>query len=558
MSSKSVQDKFFVGIDVGTGSARAGIFDARGKQLATAVREIQIWRPEPEYAEQSSSDIWKACCQAVRQALAASAVSPSQIAGLGFDATCSLVAVDGQGNPVSISPTGRDEQNIIGWMDHRAIAEAEEINAQGFSVLKYVGGRISPEMETPKLLWLKRHLPQSWKRARYFFDLADWLSWRCTGDDARSLCTTVCKWTYLGHEAARGDSLKGWDADYFQAIGLGDLVDEGFKRIGTRILPMGTPLGNGLTVKAAEELGLPAGCAVGVGIIDAHAGGLGMLGAPLGGSVPSEEDFDRRLALIGGTSTCHMAVSREPRFIPGIWGPYYSAMIPGFWLTEGGQSATGALVDHVIYSHARAADLKEESNASGKSVYQLLNERLEDLSRKVDFPARLTEGFHILPYFHGNRSPRANPALRGMVSGLSLSDSIDELALLYLAAIQAIALGTRHIIAEMNAQGYRIDTLFACGGGTKNPVFLREHADITGCRLALPGEPEAVLLGSAVLGAVASGVYGDIPRAMAAMNAPGNIVEPAKGAVAEYHRRKYEVFLRMHDDQMAYRKMMKG
>jgi len=176
----------------------------------------------------------------------------------------------------------------------------------------------------------------------------------------------------------------------------------------------------------------------------------------------------------------------------------------------------------------------------------------------VDFPAQLTEGFHVLPYFHGNRSPRANPTLRGMVSGLSLSDSIDDLAVLYLAAIQAIALGTRHIIAEMNAQGYRIDTLFACGGGTKNPVFLREHADITGCRLALPSEPEAVLLGSAVLGAVASGLYSDIPRAMAAMNAPGSIVEPAKAAVADYHRRKFDVFLRMHEDQMAYRKIMKS
>ena len=61
-----------------------------------------------------------------------------------------------------------------------------------------------------------------------------------------------------------------------------------------------------------------------------------------------------------------------------------------------------------------------------------------------------------------------------------------SLALLYLATIQAVAHGTRHIIDSMNAAGYRIDTVFACGGGTKNPVFLREHGDITGCNIILP------------------------------------------------------------------------
>ena len=131
-----------------------------------------------------------------------------------------------------------------------------------------------------------------------------------------------------------------------------------------------------------------------------------------------------------------------------------------------------------------------------------MNERSNRLaaSAGAPFPAALTRDLHVLPYFHGNRSPRADPTLRGAVAGLKLSDSIDDLALLYLATVQAIAYGTRHIVEAMNAAGEkngggRIADLLACGGGTKNPVFVREHADAAGCRVVLPREPEAVLLG---------------------------------------------------------------
>jgi ribulose kinase len=241
-----------------------------------------------------------------------------------------------------------------------------------------------------------------------------------------------------------------------------------------------------------------------------------------------------------------------------VWGPYYSAMVPGLWLTEGGQSATGALIDHTIASHTRGAELAAEARHEGTTPQALLNRRLEALAAGagVAFPGELTRGLHVLPDHHGNRSPRADPSLRGMISGLKLSDSIDQLALLYLATIQAIALGTRHILAAMNAEGYRIQTLFASGGDTKNPVFVREHADATGCQVVLPAEPEAVLLGSALLGAVAAGDQPSVLAAMGAMNRAGSVVRPAGGAVARYFDRKYHVFHRLHGDQLAYRALM--
>jgi FGGY-family pentulose kinase len=284
-----------------------------------------------------------------------------------------------------------------------------------------------------------------------------------------------------------------------------------------------------------------------------------MLGATLDGQPPLEngdDAWDARLALIGGTSSCHMAVSREPRFVPGVWGPYYAAMVPGLWLNEGGQSATGALIDHVIESHAKSAELSVEARRRGTTVYALLNERLDALAAGTRFPASLAAEIHVLPDHHGNRSPRADPSLRGMISGLRLSSSVDHLALVYLATIQGIAHGTKHILDALNAVGYDIDTIFACGGDLKNPVFVREHCDATGARLVLPREPESVLLGAAVLGAAASGDAASVLAAMRDMSHVDRIVLPAGGEVAAFHAKKHAVFLRMHEDQLAYRAIM--
>ena len=201
-----------------------------------------------------------------------------------------------------------------------------------------------------------------------------------------------------------------------------------------------------------------------------------------------------------------MAVSREPRFVPGVWGPYYSAMVPGLWLTEGGQSATGALIDHVIDdARARRRARCARRSASGTTVYALLNDG-SSAWRRAALPAELTRELHVLarlprqplaarrpdPARHGERA-QAERHRRLARPALPRDDPGDR------------ARHAPHHRRARPATGYRIDTLLACGGDTKNPVFVREHADVTGCRIVLPREPEAVLLGAAMLGAVACG-----------------------------------------------------
>jgi FGGY-family pentulose kinase len=532
-------EDIYLGIDVGTGSVRVGAFDFKGYLKGVGKQDIKIWRPRPNFVEQSSEDIWKATGQAIGQALWAGKIKAKSVRGMSFDATCSLVALANEFEPITVSPTGNHEQNIIVWMDHRAVKQAHAINRAGHEVLQYVGGTISPEMQPPKLMWLKANLLDTWTNAFKLMDLADYLVYRATGNDRRSLCTSVCKWTYLGHEGSGGH----FDTSFFKANQIEDLFHN--DRVPFDSYPMGELAGE-LTEAAAQSLGLTPGIAVGVGIIDAHAGGIGSLGSLLNARTTTDQVFDRAIALIGGTSSCHMAVSRSPRFIEGIWGPYFGAMLPQMWLNEGGQSATGSLIDYVIQNNASFGDITKAAQNLNTDVYTYLNQTLERLISKQGLA--LFDTRHILPDHHGNRSPRADPGARGMLTGLTLDISPDEVAIWYGATIHALAYGTREIIEAMNAKGYAIDQIYMCGGHLKNQRFIQDHATITGCQVIIPEETEAVLLGSAILGTVAAGAYQNIFEAVQNMCHPDQVIEPDPDT-KPYHDVKYGFYKEMADFQ---------
>ncbi|XP_078263434.1 FGGY carbohydrate kinase domain-containing protein isoform X2 [Rhinoraja longicauda] len=505
--------QYYVGIDVGTSSVRGALVDQNGKVVVQTEQPIQIWEPQPDYYEQSSADIWAACCAVSKKIV--QSVDLSHIRGIGFDATCSLVVLDEKFEPLAVNAEGVNNRNIIMWMDHRAVDQVDRINQTKHCVLRYVGGVMSPEMQPPKLLWLKEKLRSiCWEKAGHFFDLPDFLSWKATGATTRSLCTLVCKWTYSAQT--------GWDDGFWKQIGLEDLTVNNHSKIGNHVLSPGSRVGNGLTSVAAQELGLPKGIAVAASLIDAHAGGLGVIGADARGSkLPCENmPITSRLALICGTSSCHMAM------------------------------------DHVVKSHAAFPELESNAKASGKNVYMYLNCHLESI-KKCSAVGMLTVDLHVWPDFHGNRSPLADPTLKGMVTGLALTNSLDDLAKLYLATVQAIALGTRHILETMQNAGHQINTLFMCGGLSKNLLFVQMHSDISGMPIVLAEEVESVLVGAAVLGAYASGDFKSIQEAMEKMGKIGKIIHPDL-AQKRYYDNKYKVFLKLVDHQKEYRAIMQN
>jgi D-ribulokinase len=515
----------YIGIDVGTMSARAGVFDSTGRLIASARQPIAVWRAPGDIVEQSSDDIWSAVTSAVREALQASGLPAQSVRGMGLDATCSLVVLDHKARPLSVSRTDAPERNVVVWMDHRAVEEAEWINASGHEALRYVGGKISPEMHAPKLAWLARCKPETIDAAGHFFDLTDFLSFRATGSLIRSACPATCKFGYLAHE-------KRWPDDFFDSVGLGFLKDNNYARIGAATAWPGTPLGRGLTTEAAAAMGLAPGTPVGAGLIDAHAGAAGTLGARGAGM---SADPRLRLALILGTSSSCMALSSEPRFVEGVWGPHFGALTPNQWLIDGGQSAFGGAIDHLLRLHPAFAELEARA---GPRALQALEQDIVARAGGLSQAALIAEELHVLPDFIGSRSPSADAGARGGVLGMDLREDAASLQELYVAGLCGLAYGLADIVCKLERSGYEFDAIVVSGGAARSELVRQIIADVCGKTVGSSESPEPVLLGSAMVGAVAAGTQ-TIASAMSSMSTLAKgAAAPVGGAIAAFHAQK--------------------
>ncbi|KAJ5201607.1 uncharacterized protein N7498_006270 [Penicillium cinerascens] len=569
----------FIGIDVGTGSARACIIDAKGDIVGLASENIGLWQPEHSYYEQSTSDIWRCICTAVQRAISQHNISPETVRGVGFDATCSLSVFNHETDePVSVTgPNFDSDRNVILWLDHRPVDEAAKINATNHNLLRYVGGKMSIEMEIPKVLWLKNHMPKELFDKCKFYDLADALTHIATGNEKRSFCSVVCKQGYV--PVGVDGSVKGWQEDFLDDIGLGDLTEDNFKRLGGvdgvngDYLSAGELVGH-LCEKAASELGLPAGIAIGSGVIDAYAGWIGTVGAKVnfGPSQLNDEAAKNdkaqafsRLAAVAGTSTCHLAMSPDPVFVSGVWGPYRDTIIPGYWMAEGGQSATGELLKHVIETHPafnHATSIAESYNAN---IYEYLNEHLKEMAQDQQAPCVSYLGRHFFFYgdLWGNRSPIADPSMTGSIFGLTSDKTVDGLAIYYYSTLEFIALQTKQIVETMNEAGHSITSIFVSGSQCQNDILVSLIASACDMPVVIPRYIHAAVChGAAMLGAKAAssdsqGNTEDLWDIMDRMSKPGKKVMPSEDAKEKaLLQTKYKVFLEQCYKQQTYRKMV--
>jgi ribulokinase len=452
--------QYFIGVDGGTESLRAGVFDAKGHPLAFAVAEYATQFPKPAYAEQNPNDWWKALGIAVRRALTEAKVSASSVAAICLDTTsCSVVVLDAKGDPL---------RPALIWMDVRSSEQAKRIAACGDDALRVNGyGPVSAEWMAPKSLWLKENERDVFKRASYICEFQDYLNHKLTGCLVGSLNNVSIRWHY---DTSRG----GFQRSLYEKIDLGEVLEKFPKDI----LAMGEPIAN-LTAPAAEHLGLPMSTPVIQGGADAYVAMIG-----LGVVRPG------RLAFITGSSHLHLGLSASPLHARGIWGTYPDAVVKGLYAVEGGQTSTGSVIAWL-------------RRLLGEVDLDALNEGAAKLPPGA-------EGLVVLEHFQGNRTPHTDPDSRGVISGLTLKHGP---AHLFRAVIEGVAYGSEDIFATMCQAGYRPLEFVMCGGATRSDLWMQIHADVSGVPIQLTKVPDAPSLGSAVLAAVGSGFYSSIPEA---------------------------------------------
>jgi FGGY-family pentulose kinase len=437
--------------------------------------------------------------ETLTEVLQASRVNPKNIAALSYDCTaCTVVALTEEGKPV---------RPALLWMDERAFGEAEEASATGHDILKYCGGKVSPQWMIPKGRWLERHEPAAFERARWIVDEADFFTFRLTGRMTASLDNATAKWNY-----AR--PLGGWPLDFLRAAKAERLAAKWPKDI----LAVGRPVGR-LHAGVAREVGLSPETLVAQGGIDAHAGEIA-----LGAVGPGD------LALILGSSTCHMAQSPTPVFA-NIWGPYPDALVEGMFTLEGGQTATGSIIQWVVEHFG--ADAANQAKGRGQDVYAYLDGLAEAIP-----PG--SEGLLVLDYFQGNRTPYKDPLARGTVIGLTLKHGLPHL---YRAVYEGICFGTRQILEDMAAHGFKLERIYAGGGGAKSRLWTQIQADVLGRPVHLPHDKETMALGAAIWAGLGVGVFKDYQDAISRMVH----IEGAVNPVAE-RRQAYDMLYRQYVD----------
>ncbi|HOA22961.1 MAG TPA: FGGY family carbohydrate kinase [Aggregatilineales bacterium] len=480
-----MSDTYLISIDCGTESARAAIFSADGKLVATHAEPYPLRHPKPGWAEQRPDEWWASIVGAIRGTVEQSGLDPESIVGISGDFTCcSVVFLDEQFQPL---------RPAIIWMDVRAADQARRIAASGYDALKYNGyGNVSAEWMPCKALWVKENEPEVWEKTAHLGEFNDWFFHRLTGEWVGSINNVTVRWYYNQDEG-------GFPRDFYTGIGLEDALE----KFPQRILNLGEVVGT-LRADVAAEFGLKPGIPVAQGGADAFIAMFGLNVVEPG-----------KMAFIVGSSHLLLGQAAYDFHGKGIFGTYPHALVPGQYTVEGGQISTGSIVrwfrDNFATQYIQAAEAK------GVSAYDLLTAEAEKLPPGSD-------GLIVLDYWQGNRTPYVDPEARGMMWGFTLSHTP---AHVYRAIIEGIAYGTEHILRTMREHGYEVKELVAAGGPTKSPMWMQIHADVSNTPITLTeAGTSAAILGGCICAALGAGVYDSIAEACNAMVRVTDRIEP--------------------------------
>lgn len=531
--------KYVIGLDYGTDSARALVVDAAdGRVLASSVRNYPRWEKglycdaDANQWRQHPKDHLEVLEFIVRDALSRCPSGTSdQVVGIAFDTTGSTPAfTDESGTPLALLPEFEENPNamFILWKDHTALQEAAEINAackrSGVDYSMFEGGTYSCEWFWAKALHCLRADRNIAAKAYSIVEYCEWLPAVLTGvgrasDIVRSRCAA-------GHKAMWNEK---WDGlppeDFFTGI---DPLLAGFRdRVAGRTATATEPVGT-LCPEWARRLGLPEGVVVAAAALDCHTGAVGAGVKP------------HTLVRVIGTSTCDVMVATYDEIgdkcIRGICGQVDGSVLPGMIGLEAGQSSFGDV--YAMFRRVLEWPLREVAGLSGQALEDACNAILPALNKAAaDIPIEESTML-ATEWVNGRRSPDANEALWGSITGITLGTTAPKI---YRALVEATAFGTKAISDRYVEEGIDIDEVIGIGGiALKSPFVMQTMSDVLGKPIKVCNTDQACALGAAMFAATAAGVYPCVQDAQKAMSSGFAVEYMPDLEKTEIYRRLYE------------------
>jgi L-ribulokinase len=426
------------------------------------------------------------------------------------------VAVDIAGVPLSMKPEFEcnPDAMFILWKDHTSVKEAAEINELagtwgGVNFTKFEGGIYSSEWFWAKILHALRNSESVRKKAWSWVEHCDWIPALLIGNtDPLQLKRSRCA---AGHKAMWHKSFNGLpDEKFLSRLDplLAGLREKLYKDTYTCDVEAGS-----LSEEWAMRLGLSTNVKVGVGSFDAHQGAIG------------GEIKPYHLIKVMGTSTCDMIVipleEAGDKLVAGICGQVDGSILPGMLGLEAGQSAFGdiyawysKLLMWPVTSIVSKMNWLDEKTRD-KIIEETGDRIIEELSKQAESLPLEDSAIVALDWMNGRRTPDANQALKGAITGLSLGSDAPRI---FRALVEATAFGSKMINERFISEGVRIDGVIAIGGvAKKNPFVMQIVSDVLNMPIKVASSDQTCALGSAMAASVVAGVYKDISAAQKAM-----------------------------------------
>jgi L-ribulokinase len=477
----------------------------------------------PDWALQDPADWRAALGAAVREALGDAGADPAAVVGIGTDFTaCTVLPVLRDGTPLCELPGLRERPHAWPklWKHHAAQPQADRINdlahARHEGWIARYGGRISSEWEFAKALQLLEEDPGTYQRTERWIEAADWIIWQLCGTETRNTCTAGYKGIYQdGHYPSE---------DYLKALNPA-FADFARTRLdGVPLSPLGSLAGT-LTAEAAALTGLPEGIAVATGNVDAH------VTAPAARAIAPGQ-----MLAIMGTSTCHVMNGDRIADVPGICGVVDGGIIAGKFGYEAGQSAVGD-----IFAWWTGLGVPERYREDAAERGQDLHEYLS--SRCAGQPVG-AHGLIALDWMGGNRSILVDHHLSGVIAGLTLATTPEEV---YLALLESTAYGTRVIVEAFEAAGQPVTEFIVAGGLKRNRLLMQIYADVLRRPIYVTTSDQGPALGSAIHAAVAAGLHADVAAAAAVMGRVDETAYLPEPARADVYDELFAEYRTLHD-----------